>query len=332
MAIERIVSTHFPQARIKRVKLLGGGMSETTVAKVTLIKKRGKRKSIVVKFGPKAPKDIRGYGRLKGSPLEGRLPVVFHVGTDYLVMQYIRGVIGTLRQVVVRELMDEDSILDIMRQLLSAKRKLWLRNARGNGASRDILREEFEDTVSRIPRLLRELGSQPIVANGQACISLDEAIGRMRSVLYHQNGGLPVVLSHGDATGGNTLILRSQNWRLVDPEWAGEVDWVASLSRMGKWRSSTVARLEGEASFSPIDGQVELDYRLSVPSICFKLQKLAEDFGSEIAAELGDSSWRERWKVYVAVSLLREIVLLEKRNLPTKLALPLLGDVVRLLS
>lgn len=335
--VQKIVRDHLPQSSIKDIELIAGGVTGTIVAKVVL--RRGGDtwpRRLVVKAGPRVTAEVVGYKFLSDYSIASYLPLVIFSGLDYIGLSFIQS-IGTFIEVVVQGKLPEEQLRAIFQKILYLKRRLWLgedeakRSVPSVGHYRSILRAEFQETASVLRSFFRDEGVLPIVIGDEVFPSLDELLAKISAFLYSEEPA-HLVPSHGDLKAENILVTSKGHLRVLDLEWTGYCDWVESLSRIGKWCSSKTSTLAEKALSTNDNGHLALQYRLKHQPTCRLFQKMAVQMGEEMAKALGDQDWKRRWNYYLASSLLREIILLERRRIQPSTAIALLGETAKLVQ
>lgn len=322
--VREVIMGHFPSAHITGSTPLKGGMSGTFVFQVNM-NVGGDEKTVVVKKGMKVPPEIEGYRRLQTTSLAQFLPQIYANGYDWMIMESFP-TIGTLRKVVEEALLPEDEMLRIFQGVLQSKLELWRNNrAAGQGHSEDMIRREHSNTLETFLRLVDDVRYLPMRVNGVKYPALEDFLGRLGQFVFHLNGDTPRVLSHGDLKGDNIVVLQDGGYRYIDLEWVGWCDWVASLVRMARWRTSLFATMPVEPEFQTTSDELIINFSVDFPRICHALEGVAYSAGEKFAEEIGDTTWRERYNLYLAACRLRDATLLEKRGKPFSLLLPLLG-------
>lgn len=335
--VQKIIHEHLPKSSIKDIELIAGGVTGTIVAKVVL--RRGGDswpKRLVVKAGPRVTMEVAGYKFLSDYDIASYLPSVIFSGLDYIGLSFIQS-IGTFIEVVTQGKLPEEQTRAIFQKILDLKRQLWLQGREvqhslsSAGHYRSILRAEFQDTASVLRGFFREESVLPIVIGNETFPSLDKMLATISSFLYGEEL-VQLVPSHGDLKAENILITSKGQFRILDLEWTGYCDWVESLSRIGKWCSSKTSVLAEKALQTNDNGHLALQYRLKHQPTCRLFQQMTVKMGEEVAAALGDHDWKRRWNFYLAASLLREIILLERRRIQPSTAIALLGETTKLIQ
>jgi len=335
--VQQIVREHLPHSSIKDIELIAGGVTGTIVAKVVLRRKGDScPRRLVVKAGPRVTVEVAGYKFLSEYEIVSYLPSVIFNGLDYIGMSFVQSV-GTFVEVVIQGKLRVEQMHAIFQKILDLKRQLWLDGRQVDsglssaGYYRSIIRSEFQDTARVLKDFFREESVLPIVIGDETFPSLDNILATISSFLYSE-APVQLVPSHGDLKAENILITQKGNFRILDLEWTGYCDWVESLSRMGKWCSSKTSVLTEKALQTNDNGHLTLQYRLKHQPTCRLFQQMAMQRGEEIAAVLGDKDWKRRWNYYLAASLLREIILLERRRIQPSTAIALLGETAKLVK
>lgn len=338
--LQNLVERHFPNGRIVDLSILKDGVSDSEVLRVQLEQADGSFLDLVFKCGgERVSHEAERWQLFKSCCIASKLPALIVLGKNYIVMEYIQN-IGNLFQVIRQGLLAEDVIVQLFQKVLDFKEKSWTMSLQWDRpSSSSIIRTEFQETF----RLLNSVSFRvspfqvdptiPLVVNGRNCPPLSAVLAFLHEQLTATQSR-PLVPCHCDLKPENLLVVNSSaeiDFRIVDLEWAGEHDWVEALSRMGKWCSSKNIQLEN-VRVAIDEHRLHFGWHLVIPPLFQELQGKTEAFGQAFAASIVDLEWRKWYAVYMAAALLREILLLEKRNLNPNLTYWLVGQSASLLA
>lgn len=358
----------FPHMEVRCVESLKGGLSESPVYAVTLEPSAGfsarqgdplgirsndssasipGTRRIVIKYGPKVIQEVRGY-RLLRDRYGDRMPPIIELGGDFIIIGYLDG-LGTFADVIRQGLIDEHSIKTMYTKILFDKLERWrTASCRWEPPESSMIRTEFPETRDRLLKYLSSCSNHPFCGlNPQKPMRINGLIyPSFIDILHHLERELtprnrPVIACHGDLKPENIVIIPERNngqtFRYIDFEWSGRYDIVEALMRLGKWCSSkTLTRFHVEhcciSCHCDAPEACELRYELSFPDIYHELETIIQAFVPRVGDIIGDPDVRRWYDLYIAASLLREIVLLQKRGLAETLSWALLGEVMKMLA
>jgi hypothetical protein len=318
------------KSEVAEINPLSGGVTKNLTTRVVLPDSR----IIIIKIGNNSGREKKGYELLKSSSLAKYLPELIAYGDDYLILSNIESNV-TLKEVVEKHQAIPSSVLTLFSRILDVKFIFWEENlSTDHPVDGTLIREEFPETQRKIASFFNSEAKLPIKIEGESVSypSIIEMLAGLGKFLEKQPE-YRLTITHGDLKPENILVLDGDNvegshfW-FVDPEWACHGDWVEALSRLGKWRSSKYATT-GESSYRISNGNLEISYESSFPGICYTLENEAMNRGEVFALKVGDKTWKSRYYLYLCASLLREIVLLEKRGLPMSLSSIILGEAAK---
>ncbi|MFA6295854.1 MAG: hypothetical protein WC663_00720 [Patescibacteria group bacterium] len=338
------IKLHFPGRKVRSVTSLArDSVTGANVVHVILNKTNGDRRAIVVKVGTpdRIAKEVRGYELLK--PYFGTsIPDLLHVGNDYIIIQFVREVKATFKELAFdpdHHGIPAEQFWGMYQNVLAVKRENWLQTVQEGGQSENsIIRLEMSETIVALSNVFGNEIQCPIIIRNKEYPSLQSCIDIIVEFLKQD---LPwTVLAHGDLKGENILVYkvrRGNRWgvKIIDLEWAGRIDWCEALMRVGKYCSSKTSMVDSTPRFERDHGVVTLYYQVRHKEMCRKMQLGARRFGTEFNATVlqgKDPDWEKRFDYYLAASFLREIVLLQRRNLPPSLLVPLWGEIVKLVA
>jgi len=342
--IYEAIKAHFPGRKVNRVTSLAhDSVTGAQVVHVILNKTNGDRRAIVVKVGTpsRIAKEVHGYKLLK-QYFGNQIPELLHVGKDYIIIQFVREVRATFKELAFdpdHRGIPADQFWDMYQNILKVKQTIWSQTIQEGGKSENsIIRLEMADTVAALSTVFGNEIECPVVIRGKTYPSLRSCIDALNNFLEED---LPwTVLAHGDLKGENILVYkvrRGNRWgvKIIDLEWAGRIDWCEALMRVGKYCSSKTSIVDGTPMYERRDGVITLHYQVRHKEMCRKMQLGARRFGTDFNANVlqgKDPDWEKRFDFYLAASFLREIVLLQKRNLAPSLVVPLWGEIVKLVA
>lgn len=338
------IKIHFPGRHVRNVtSLANDSVTGSQIIHVVLNEIDNERKVIVVKVSTpeRIKREIKGYSLL--TPYFGSsIPELLFTGYDYIIIQFVKKTLATLRELVCdanHKGLSETQVQEIFERLLLVKKEVWSKTYQIGGIiDSSMIRAEMSTTIASLPCSFGNEVNCPVVIRNKKYPSLTNCMEILQHFLDNEPG-VPVV-AHGDLKGENVLVYKKRRgnvWavKIIDLEWAGKVDWPEALMRLGKYCSSKTSLIDGRSNYDREGGVVTLHYNVRHNEMCRTLQQRARQFGTEFNTTVlngQDPNWEKRFDYYLALSLLREIVLLKKRNLPAWLNVPLWGEIVKLVA
>lgn len=312
---------------VRAVEDLKSGMSGGRVARIET-----DQGTIVVKYNPEEPHkisgEVRGYRALQETPLSPYLlrPFFASEADGVLAMPYFDGI--QLREGIKSGELSTTDALKVVSELLSVKKDFWSCQPKiyRNGELVSMQRKEWPDTLEKISQVVASLSERfniptvnlwisSLVVEGQEYPSLVTLLGQVHDFL-HQSPPY-AVLTHGDATGANTLYdPRTKTWRIFDTEWTGYSDSSEAFVRTTKYISTTTVQAEKPIQVSLSDGRLHINLNTTHSATASMLQEYGMSMVDVFAYSLRDPDFSRRVKYYLSGSYLREFALSAKRGNP----------------
>ncbi len=312
---------------VRGTQLLTAGMSDGVVMRIDT-----DMESMVVKYNPNAPHKVRheiaGFQKLQDTPLGRKMvtPTYHSEELGVVVMPYFEG--QQLRDAIRNGTIDSKQANSIIDELMQIKKDWWSKQEKVPGAheGNSMQRNEWTDTTRNMQGVLnnlaqkyglspKEMWTSPIVFQDQEYPSLLQTAGRVHEALQRRPPYL--VMTHGDATGANILFdPKSQNWKMIDAEWAGLADPAEAFVRMTKYISTTTASNREQLNARIQKNRLHLDLNISFPPAAVTIQKEGIKRSPLFSHALQDPNFIGRSQEYLAGSYLRELALADKRGYP----------------
>jgi serine/threonine protein kinase len=330
--IHEVVKQVFDCSPIE-ISLISGGVTESLTARVHL---NGRR--VIIKTGGNIVHEIEGFRTLSSSCIKPHLPEVVATGNQYLILGNLEEVL-TIKEMILKGLWTIEEVKIFFSRILVLKERLWTENLSSvDEFERSMIRFEFPETRETLTGFFNSESELPVRINDSEHIfpSIREVLKDLSEFLSRKPD-LRLTLVHGDLKAENILVPcgsdpRTCKFWIIDPEWSSFGDWAEALSRLGKWRSSKYSTDEGRSSYRVSENQLEVSYVPSFLPVCGELEEQTLQFGESFSSKIGDQGWKTRYFKYLTASLLREIVLLERRALPASLGGMLLGEALKTFS
>ncbi|MCX6719866.1 MAG: phosphotransferase, partial [Candidatus Staskawiczbacteria bacterium] len=288
------------------------GVSDTIVVVIT----DGKDK-FVLKMGVKANlrntiKEESLRRKILLPYFEGHLPEILsyqiHSGIEVMKMQHVGDY--NFHEVVMSGLKPSTASSEILSQILSIKKKLWLSTSKPYAVT-DCLRDyqkRADEIADRVEQLMLrgqkafDFLDLPVVINGQGYPSFGQLIERLR----HYSPSKHTCDSHGDLNADNILVSEN-DWFIVDWEWTGRHDWIESLSRMYGWWQMMGTTLQDMPKIAITKHCFQLEYILGFSSLISELMAQTQIMGRTVADDLNEIEFQEKLNYMLATYYLRDL-------------------------
>ena len=209
---------------------------------------------------------------------EGHLPEILsyqiHSGIEVMKMQHVGDY--NFHEVVMSGLKPSTTGLEILSQILSVKKKLWLSTSKSYAVT-DCLRDyqkRADEIADRVEGLM--------LRGQRASDFLD----------------LPVVIN---------ILVSENDWFIVDWEWTGRHDWIESLSRMYGWWQMMGTTLQDMPKIAITKYCFQFEYALGFSSLVSELMTQTQKMGRSVADDLNEVEFQEKLNYMLATYYLRDL-------------------------